>query len=71
MRVLKGGPIELEQMDSTNPPLAVHGVYLGGNGQYYRHRTEEVNCLNGPIGGGPPSLAVSHRPVLVRAAVCH
>jgi hypothetical protein len=27
--VFRGGPIELEQMSSADPPLAVHGLYGG------------------------------------------
>lgn len=30
--VFRGGPIELEQMDSADPPLGLHGIYRG------RHR---------------------------------
>jgi hypothetical protein len=65
-----GGPIELEQMDSADAPLAVHGLYGGGDNQHRRHRTKEVYELDGSVGGGPARLAVFYRSVLVRAAVC-
>jgi len=62
--------IELEQMDSADPPLAVRGLYGGRYRQRYRHSAEEVHEGVGPLGGDPARLAVFHRYVLVRAAVC-
>src|SRR6266496_6723935 len=58
-------------MDSADPPLAVHGLYAGRDHQYRRHSTEEVHEHDGPVSGGPARLTVCHRPVFVRAAVCH
>ena len=63
-------PIELEQMGSADPPLAVRCLY-GGRHRRWRHRSErEVYRLGGPLGGGSTHLTPVHRPVLVRAAVC-
>src|SRR5438067_8394698 len=67
----KGGPNELEQMGSADPPLAVHGLYGGGHRQHRCHSREEVHGLRGPVGGDPARVSVFHRSVLVRAAVCH
>ncbi len=66
----RGGHIELEQMDSADPPLGVHGIYGGSHHQHRRHSTQEVHPLGGTLGGGPARLAIFHRHVLVRAAVC-
>src|SRR5260370_39018578 len=57
-------------MDSADAPLAIHGLYGGRHRQHHRHSTEEVHRRGGPIGGGPARLAIFHRSVLVRAAVC-
>jgi hypothetical protein len=57
-------------MDSADPPLAVRGLYGGCYRQRHRHSTEEVHEGVGPRGGDPAGLAVFHRYVLVRAAVC-
>ena len=57
-------------MDSADPPLAVHGLYAGRYRQHRRHSTEEVHELDGPFGGDPARVAVFHRSLLVRAAVC-
>ena len=62
--------IELEQMDSADPPLAVSGFYGGRYRQHHRHSTEEVHERFGPPGGDPSRLSVFYRSVLVRAAVC-
>src|SRR6516162_5653685 len=69
--VFRGGPIELEQMGSADPPLAVHCLYGGRDRQHRRRGTEEVYRLGGPLGAAPARLAAAHRLVLVRAAVCH
>src|SRR5216684_8937212 len=66
----RGDPIELEQMGSADPPLAVHCLYGGRHGQHRRRGTEEVYRLGGPLGAAPARLAPVHRSVLVRAAVC-
>jgi hypothetical protein len=63
--------LKLEQMDSADPPLAVHCLYGGRHRQQRRRRTEEVYRLGGPLGAAPARLAPVHRSVLVRAAVCH
>lgn len=70
-KFFRGGPNELEQMDSADPPLAVHGIYGGRHRQHRCNRTEEVQHWGGPLGSGPARLAVFHRSVLVRAAACH
>jgi hypothetical protein len=62
--------IELEQMDSADPPLALRSLYGGRYRQRLRHSTEEVHAGVGPRGGDPARLSVFHRSVLVRAAVC-
>ena len=67
---LRGGPIELEQMDSADPRLAVHGLYGGSHREHRGRSTEEVQHLGGPLGGGSARLSPFHRSVLVRAAVC-
>ena len=38
---LRGGPIELEQMGSADPPLAVHCLYGGRHRQHRRRGREE------------------------------
>ena len=66
----RGGPNELEQMGSADPPLAVDCLYVGSHRQRRRRGTEEVYGLGGPPGAAPARLAPVHRSVLVRAAVC-
>jgi hypothetical protein len=39
----RGGPIELEEMDSANPPLGVRCLYLGRHRQRHRGGREEVH----------------------------
>src|SRR5262245_52473115 len=68
--VFPGGPIELEQMDSADPPLAVHGLYGGRHRQHRGNSTEEVQHRGGPLGSGPARLPLFRRSVLVRVAVC-
>ena len=63
-------PIEVEQMDSADPPLAVDGVYAGRCRQYRRHSTEEVYELVGSFGGDPARIAVFHWSLLIRATIC-
>jgi hypothetical protein len=67
--ILRGGLIELEQMDSADTSLAIRGFYDCRDHQYDRHRTKEVHELDGLAGGRPARLAVSHRSVLVCTAV--
>jgi hypothetical protein len=43
--VFKGGPIELEQMDSAGPPRAVNGLYGGRHDQHRCRGTQEVHLL--------------------------
>jgi hypothetical protein len=62
-------PIELEQMDSADPPLAVYGIYASGYRQHRRHSTQEVHRLDGPLGGDPARITVFHWSLLVRATV--
>jgi len=69
--VLRGGPTELEPMDSTDSPLAVRGLYGSRHLQHRRDSTEEVHRLGRTLGGDPARLAIFHRFVLVRAAVRH
>jgi hypothetical protein len=57
-------------MDSADPLLAVHGFYAGRYRQHRRHSTEQVDELDGPFGADPARIAVFHRSLLVRAAVC-
>jgi hypothetical protein len=64
-----GGSIELEQMVSANPPLAVHRLHGGRHHQRRYCGTGEVQQQAGPIGSGHTCLAPDHRPVFVRAAV--
>src|SRR5260370_40227523 len=63
------GANELEQMDSADPPLAVHGVYGGRHRQHHCHSTEEVHHLPGPLGGVAARLAPAHCSVFIRAAI--
>ena len=60
---------ELEQMDSADPPLAVHSLHSGRHHQRRYCGTGEVQQQAGPIGSGHTRLAPGHRPVFVRAAV--
>src|SRR5437867_4530550 len=69
--VFRGGPIELEQFGSADPPLAGHCLYGGRHRQHRRLGTEEAGRLGGPHGAAPARLAPAHWSVLVRAAVCH
>jgi len=64
-------PIELEQMGSADPPLAVHGIYGSRHRQHCGRGYTEVCQLGGPPGGGTTRPTLFLRPVLVCAAVCH
>jgi hypothetical protein len=63
-------PIELEQVDSTDPPLAVHGLHVGRYRQHRRHSTEEVHEFDWTLSGDPARVTVFHRSVPICAAVC-
>jgi hypothetical protein len=65
-----GGSIELEQMDSADTPLAVYSFHGGRHYQRRHCGTEEVRQQAGTIGSGHTCLALVHRLVFVRAAVC-
>jgi hypothetical protein len=69
--VFRGGPLELEQMVSADPPLAVHCLYGGRHRQHRGRGYRQVCRLGGLLGAAPARLAPVHRSVLVRAAVCH
>src|SRR6516164_4320161 len=69
--MFRGGPIELEQMGSADPPLAVHGFHGGRHHQHRGRGTGEVHRQSGTFGGGQACPAVCHRCVLVPAALCH
>ena len=68
--VLRGGIIELEDVGSADPPLAVHRVYGGRHRQHRRLGAGATSRLGGSFGAAPARLAPAHRSVLVRAAVC-
>jgi len=63
-------PIELEQLDSADPPLAVHGLHVGRYRQHRRHSTEEVHEFDWTLSGDPARITVFHRSVPICAAVC-
>src|SRR5262249_24596021 len=69
---MRGGPLEMEQMDSPNPPVVVHCFYGDGHRQLHRPGTER-RCAAPPMGDllapAPARVAHVHRPVHVRAAV--
>src|SRR6185312_14940071 len=66
----KGGPIELEQLCSADPPLAVDCLHSGRHRQRCRHAAGETSRLGRPAGAIPADLDAAHGPVLVRAAPC-
>jgi len=66
----RGDRIELEQMDSTDTPLAVYCLHGGRHRQRRRGSPEQVYEQAGPLGGIRARLAIFHRPVLVRSAIC-
>src|SRR5207253_3244399 len=43
----RGGPIELEPMDSANSPLGVYSLYGGRHHQLRRRATEEIYRMGG------------------------
>src|ERR1700754_2037121 len=67
--VFGGGPSELEQMGSADPPLAVRCLY-GGRKHLFRRLGREPALLGVLRSAAPACLAAVHRSVLVRAAVC-
>ena len=70
--VFRGGQIELERMDSADPPLAVHRLYGDRHRQLRRPGTGgDASALGDLLAAAPARLAPVHRSVLVRAAVCH
>ena len=54
--VFRGGPIELEQMGSADPPLAVHCLYGGRHRQQRRRGTGEVYLWLGLLAVFPLAL---------------
>src|SRR4030095_5508741 len=58
-------------MGSAGPPLAVHCLYGGRHRQLRRHGIVEPSRLGGLFAIASSLPAVVHRPVHVRAAVCH
>ena len=69
--VFRGGPIELEQVDSAVPPLGVRCLHVDRHRQLRRHGTGDASRLGDLLAAAPARLAPVHRSVLVRAAVCH
>jgi hypothetical protein len=54
--LLRGGLIELEQIDSADPSLAVHGLYGGRDHQYHCHRTKKYSNSVGLLAVVPLAL---------------
>src|SRR5919106_2453907 len=69
--VLRGGPIELERMDSTDAPLAGRSLHGVGDRHLRQHGSGEGTALLGvPPAAAPARLADAHRPLHVRPAIC-
>src|SRR5262249_59100830 len=69
---MRGGPLEMEQMDSPNPPVVVHCFYGDGHRQLHRPGTERrcaASAMGDLLAAAPARVAHVHRPVHVRAAV--
>ena len=69
--VFRGGPIELERMDSADPPVAGHRLYRRLHRQHRRPGRGGAGLLGVPPGADPALPAPAHRSLLVRAALCH
>ena len=61
----------MNNTDSADPPLAVHCLYADRHRQLRRHDARAASRLGDLLAAAPARLAPVHRPVLVRAAVCH
>ena len=72
VEAVKGGPIELEQLDSADPPLGVHCLHGDRHRQLRRPGTGgwDASALGDLLAAAPARLAPVQRSVLVRAAVC-
>ena len=70
-RSIRGGPIELEQMDPSDPPLGVHRLHGDGHGQFHCPGTGEwhASALGDLVPPATARLAPVHRSLFVRAAV--
>src|SRR5262245_15201645 len=66
----KGGPIELGQVGSADPPLADFCLYSGRHSQHRRVGAEGTGSWGGPLGALPARLAHVHVFSHVRPAVC-
>src|SRR5262245_48414794 len=70
----KGGPIELEQLDSADPPLGVHRLPGDGHVQLHRPGTRRW-CVAAAVrhlfDSATARVAPVHRSVVVDGAVCH
>src|ERR1700683_5180358 len=51
-----GSSIELEQMDSADPPLGLHNLHSGRHHQWRYRGTGEIQQQAGPIGSGHTCL---------------
>jgi predicted enzyme related to lactoylglutathione lyase len=69
-RAGKGGPVELEQMDSSDPPLAVDCLYGDRHRQFRRHGNWPTSALGGLRAAPAARLAAALRSVHVRLALC-
>jgi hypothetical protein len=69
--VFRGGPLELEQVGSADPPLGGHCLYGDRHRRFRRLGTEGACRLGVLRAAAPARLAPVYRSVLVRAAVCH
>src|SRR5262245_16906145 len=66
-----GGSIELEQLDSPDPPLGLHRLYADRDCQLRRPGAGDGHAaaLGDVLAAAPARAAPVHRPVSVRAAV--
>src|SRR4029453_8984769 len=69
--VIKGGPIELEQLGSTNPPLGGHRLHSDRHCQLHctGTRSRDASALGYLLAAAPARLPPVQRPVLVPAAL--
>jgi hypothetical protein len=66
-----GGAVNRNKCFRADPPLAVHSLHDGGDREHHCHCTEEVQRVDGSLGGDPARPVVCHRSVLVCTAVCN
>jgi hypothetical protein len=68
--VFKGGPVELEQVASSDPPLAIDCLYRDRDRQFRRHGIGATSSVGGLRAVAAARLAPVHRSVHVRATLC-